>query len=643
MKRNCLLSLCWLMSFSALVAQNNIATLSLGHIEETHMQQSTVINQDTVLTLNYPEAITGLSISGTATFNHASNSLVRITLQDDYNTEWLVYELFPLLADSNTVSFSNVAFETSVLDNVTAQQLNIKIINASLQLDEINTTNQAVASYSMQQSRAMQAQSSYIIDRLNENLEKRNIPWRAGETSISQMTYEEKKAMFGGEVPNLGGFEYYKGGIFVIPDYEPATNDGIATAATTEEEEDPYVKEWDWRNRHGKNWMTPVKDQGGCGSCWAFATLGTLEAYINLYYNRLLNLDLSEQELVSCATTFDESSNRYVIGKGCSGGTFLDAVEYIENNGIMDEASFPYTEQNGNCNEKPAASIERIFTTGSQNYSRTFKETKPLLFKSPLCISLPGWNHAAVLVGYKTLQCGDIVDTLHYKRDTISANSPFIGKTAYIIKNSVGEWWGENGYGYVVFDDNSIVDTYSFENSFIQSLNLTNDSILNKDEDEDGYYFHGISPVSFSLPRWRNEVDWDDNNDNYARIDSYGHLVEITTSTTFVDIPTPTSSYLFPNEEYWGFIPNHIVIRNGGTLTMDEDYLMYKDATITVQNGGNLTISGCTIRKANITLESGATMNLTNNGHITLDSEDNFCAKQGSIVNIGNNCSIGIK
>lgn len=228
------------------MAQNNIATLSLSHIGETHIQQCAVIQSDTTITLDYPETITGLSVSGTATLNHASNSLVRVTLQDDYNTEWLVYELFPLLADSSTVTFSNVAFETSVLENITAKQLNITIINATLTLSDINTSNQSVASYSLQQAQVLEAQSSYIIDKLNENLEKRNIPWRAGETSVSRKTYEEKKAMFGGKVPNLGGLEYYKGGIFVMPGYESeVSNDGIATVSATSatEEEDPYVKE----------------------------------------------------------------------------------------------------------------------------------------------------------------------------------------------------------------------------------------------------------------------------------------------------------------------------------------------------------------------------------------------------------------
>lgn len=81
---------------------------------------------------------------------------------------------------------------------------------------------------------------------------------------------------------------------------------------------------WDWRNRHGANdpsspyfddddsgftgWITPIKNQAeptGCGSCSAFGTFGSFEAMINLYYNQHLDLDLSEQEQLSCNPHID--------------------------------------------------------------------------------------------------------------------------------------------------------------------------------------------------------------------------------------------------------------------------------------------------------------------------------------------------
>ena len=636
------LFLCFIGCTVLSIAQNGIATLSLAHIEETHIQQSTIIQSDTVLALNYPKTITGLSISGTATLNHASNSLVRVTLQDDYNTEWLVYELFPLLADSSTVTFSNVAFETSVLENITAKQLNIRIINATLQLDGINTSNQAVASYSTLQNRAMEAQSSYIIDKLNENLEKRNIPWRAGETSVSRKTYEEKKAMFGGEVPNLGGFEYYKGGIFVMPDYELTSNEGIATISATEEE-DPYVKEWDWRNRHGKNWMTSVKNQEGCGSCWAFATVGTLEAYINLYYNQLLNLDLSEQELVSCAVT-DTLQSGVILGNGCNIGNFIYARDYIMENGIMDEISFPYTATNGRYSDRPSNPSERFFVTDMPysilTYPDDITSIKSKLFRTPLSMSIPDWEHAVVLTGFKVLKEGDIVCGRTFSQDTLTAGDPLIGKTALLVKNSYGELWGENGYGYIVPGSQCSIILQEFTGN-LSSTNYSNADILATDNDKDGYYFTGISSNYILKPRYPEEIDYDDSNPNYAILDQYGNLQRIIPDTLELT-RQENDSILYPQYEYFGYIHPHLIIKSGYTFSIIQDHFMYKDATITVEPNATLNIDNGSIDQADITVKAGGTLNMTNGAHITLRNADCFHAEKGSTVNIGNGCSIDI-
>ena len=97
----------------------------------------------------------------------------------------------------------------------------------------------------------------------------------------------------------------------------------VATASTS----------FDWTT---KGAVTPVKDQGQCGSCWAFGTTGDVEGVTFLKTGKLVSL--SEQELVSC----DKGTN-----EGCNGGLQEDAFVYIEKNGITTEKDYKYTSGGG--------------------------------------------------------------------------------------------------------------------------------------------------------------------------------------------------------------------------------------------------------------------------------------------------------
>ena len=187
-----------------------------------------------------------------------------------------------------------------------------------------------------------------------------------------------------------------------------------------------------WRDWRGVDWMTPVRDQAGCGSCWAFAPVGAAEAIYNIENSQLAGLDLSEQELVSpCFGNGDAGD--------CLGGYAAGAIRYMQSAGVVQESDLPYRSQNeiakdalGNsycideeyyhcstdaqgyitCSgtrhcSKPAVCNDSELTgkrwkltdSGSVNASVTDVK-KALLCHGPLVGISPSWWHAVVLVGW---------------------------------------------------------------------------------------------------------------------------------------------------------------------------------------------------------------------------------------------------
>jgi hypothetical protein len=168
------------------------------------------------------------------------------------------------------------------------------------------------------------------------------------------MSFEEKKELFGGKVPDLQGIEYYLGGVFEVMEDDGMQPSRIATTSRTS----TIVSKFDWRDRHGRDWNTSVKNQGNCGSCWAFGAIGAVEGLVNLYYNRKIDLDLSEQQMVSCT------------GGSCIGGTGggSQALNYITTNGVVNETCFPYSASDEPCSNICNSPTENIRIAGMQTF-----------------------------------------------------------------------------------------------------------------------------------------------------------------------------------------------------------------------------------------------------------------------------------
>jgi KDEL-tailed cysteine endopeptidase len=192
--------------------------------------------------------------------------------------------------------------------------------------------------------------------------------------------------------------------------------------------------EVDWRALGG---VTAVKDQGQCGSCWAFSTTGSVEG-ANFATNGAL-VSLSEQELVDC----DKAGN----DRGCNGGLMDYAYEYIIKNGGLDtESDYPYSGSEGSCDvakEHTAAVVVTSFEDIPANDEASIKKA---VSQQPVSIAIAASGLAFQLYSHGVFDgaCSTNLDhgvlVVGYGSDAES------GKDFWIVKNSWGAVWGEQGF-----------------------------------------------------------------------------------------------------------------------------------------------------------------------------------------------------
>ncbi|KAI9200814.1 hypothetical protein LWI28_013546 [Acer negundo] len=203
--------------------------------------------------------------------------------------------------------------------------------------------------------------------------------------------------------------------------------------------------DFDWRD-HGA--VTGVKDQGSCGSCWSFSTTGALEGAHFLATGELVSL--SEQQLVDCDHECDPEEYG-ACDSGCNGGLMTSAFEYtLKAGGLEREEDYPYTgTDRGGCKfdkTKVVASVSNfsVVSTDEDQIAANLLKNGPLAvginavymqtyIGGVSCPYICGkhLDHGVLLVGYGAAAYAPI---------------RFKEKPYWIIKNSWGESWGENGY-----------------------------------------------------------------------------------------------------------------------------------------------------------------------------------------------------
>ncbi len=192
---------------------------------------------------------------------------------------------------------------------------------------------------------------------------------------------------------------------------------------------------FDWRDYYA---LPIIKDQNGCGSCWAHSAAGTVEASLIIHTGASSGIDLSEQFLMDCGPG------------GCGGGWPHKALSKIVDGGIPDEACFPYVHNDTSCNNKCSDWWKRVsgIIYRAKVRSSVSDVKRALICYGPLSVGSNNWRHALVLVGYDD----------HSQTCMNKYNKP----GCWILKNSWGlftGWtgkddgkvWHEAGYAYIPY------------------------------------------------------------------------------------------------------------------------------------------------------------------------------------------------
>ena len=193
---------------------------------------------------------------------------------------------------------------------------------------------------------------------------------------------------------------------------------------------------FDWRIMGG---VTPVKNQGQCGSCWDFAGTGAFESAVLIEDG--IELDLSEQQVLSCNTG----------GSDCGGGWMEDVYHLFMSYGAVDESCMPYeADDNVPCTQEDCDPL--AWMIGYEDIPNNINSIKNAILSGPVSTTFMVYsdfhwncywhddtgdlNHAVVIVGWDDDMCG--------------------GQGAWIVKNSWGTAWGDDGYFYMPYGSSGI-------------------------------------------------------------------------------------------------------------------------------------------------------------------------------------------
>ena len=326
----------------------------------------------------------------------------------------------------------------------TAQKVSLNITESAQQASNLckdchnKNTTMVTNVTNISNAKQTYADAKVKVDKINAHNKEFNRSWTAAVNPMMLLTPEERE---------------HRNGL---------NHKNASTKISVRKKDSSFIRtsvpdSFDWRNNNG-DWTTPIRDQGNCGSCWAFAITGVFESYYELKQgNSGLNPNFAEQYLVNCA---DSES-------GCDGGEFKAMAYLVDTEGSSGgigtvlETAYPYTESTGTCKSLTSYTRYKVDTSAGEDWYYA-GEGSEYEIPSEADIKNAVYSYGPVTAGvyagddFDSYESGifDTSETSSYTNHAViivgwgSSN----GRDYWICKNSWGTSWGESGWFKIYTD-----------------------------------------------------------------------------------------------------------------------------------------------------------------------------------------------